>query len=71
MKTSLLEGVEKCGLHKKTPYGIQGVSTSMLSVARYSGGCKYNGDSYVYIPHTDELVREDVLKWINKQKASK
>ena len=28
-----------------------------------------NGDRYVYIPHADELIRADVLKW--KKKAQK
>jgi hypothetical protein len=36
------------------------------AIERYSGGCKYQGYSYTYIPHTDELIRDDVLKWKSK-----
>jgi hypothetical protein len=67
---SELNGLETCDLHKRTPYGIRGVSQTQFSIARYSGGCSYNGDSYTYIPTTDELIRDDVLKWKAKQKEA-
>ena len=67
---SALLGVEACGLHRKTPYGITNVRMTQFSIARFYGGIKYNGDSYTYLPHTDELIRDDVLKWQEKQKRA-
>lgn len=64
-----LDGLDNCPLHKRTPFGIRNVSQTQFSIARYSGGCTLNGDRYVYIPHADELIRADVLKW--KKKAQK
>jgi len=60
---SELSGLDECPLHKRTPFGISNVSMTQLSIARHYGGIKYNGDSYMYFPITDELVRDDVLKW--------
>ena len=53
-------------LSRDSPFIIQGVSSTQFSVARYSGGCRYNGRGYLYIPATDELVRDDVIKWLAK-----
>lgn len=64
-----LIGVEDCGLHTRTPYGMSHVSQTQLSIARHYGGIKYNGESYTYLPLTDELIRDDVLRW--KQKHAK
>ena len=66
---SKLDGLDNCPLHKRTPFGIRNVSQTQLSLARYSGGCNYNGDHFIYFPPTDELIRADVLKW--KKKAQK
>jgi len=63
-------GVEACGLQRRTPYGMTNVSMTQLSIARHFGGCKYQGDFYTYLPHTDELIRNDVLKWQQKQKRA-
>jgi len=68
---SRLEGLEDCPLHRRTPFGMTDVSRGMFSVARYAGGCKFNGEHYTYFPDTDELVRDDVLKWQKKQKQKK
>jgi hypothetical protein len=68
--STALSGVEACGLHKRTPYGMTNVSMTQLSIARHYGGCKYQGDSYTYLPHTDELIRNDVLKWNRRQKRA-
>lgn len=57
-------------LHQRTPYVIAGVSRSMFSIARYSGGCTYNGCSYTYMPQHDELIRDDVLKLVTKQRKA-
>ena len=64
-----LDGLDNCPLHKRNPFGIRNVSQTQFSIARYSGGCTLNGDRYVYLPQTDELIRADVLKW--KKKAQK
>lgn len=58
-----LSGVEECGLHRRTPYGITNVRETVFSVARFSGMCKFQGDDYTYLPETDELIRNDVLRW--------
>lgn len=57
-------------LHQRTPYVIAGVSNGMFSIARYSGGCTYNGCSYTYMPQHDELIRDDVLKLVTKQRKA-
>ena len=67
--TTQLDGLDNCPLHKRTPFGIRNVSHTQLSLARYSGGCNYNGDHFIYVSSTDELIRADVLKW--KKKAQK
>ena len=41
-------------LHRDAPYSIEGISRGFFSVARHSGGMKYQGFSYVYIPEHDE-----------------
>lgn len=64
---SILYGLENCPLHRKTPFGVTNVSMTQLSIARYYGGIKYNGEDYTYHGPTDELIRDDVLKWKKKQ----
>jgi len=64
-----LTGLDDCPLHRKTPFGIEGVSQGQFSIARHYGGIKYNGDEYTYLPLTDELIRDDVLKWKSKNAA--
>lgn len=65
---SELTGLEECGLHRRTPYGMTNVRMTQFSIARFYGGITFNGDSYTYLPHTDELIRNDVLKWKRRQK---
>lgn len=65
-----LDGLDKCPLHKRTPFGIRNVSKTQFSIARYSCGCTLNGDHYIYIPPTDELIRADVLKWKKKDQKN-
>lgn len=69
-KESALSGLERCPLHRKTPFGMTNVSMTQLSIARHYGGIKYNGESYTYLPHTDELIRNDVLRWKRKERKS-
>ena len=66
VESTALFGLDQCPLHKRTPYGIRHVSMTQLSIARHYGGIKYNGDEYTYLPKTDELIRNDVLKWQTK-----
>jgi len=47
-----------------------GVSRTQLSIARHYGGIVFNGQSYTYMPATDELIRDDVLKLIMKARAA-
>ena len=68
---SQLTGVEECGLHKRTPYGVRRVSQTQLSIARHYGGILFRGERYTYIPPTDELIRDDVLEWKRKQQKPK
>ena len=63
----LLTGLDDCPLHRKAPYGVKNVSHTQLSIARYYGAINFNGFKYIYQPMTDELIREDVLKWKIKQ----
>lgn len=70
VRSSDLLGVEACGLHKRTPYGMTNVSMTQLSIARHYGGCRFQGEDYIYLPTTDELIRHDVLRWQRKQKRA-
>jgi hypothetical protein len=63
-----LDALQASGLDPFTPYVIGGVSHSQFSVARHFGGCTYGGREYAYIPTTDELIREDVVKWVEKRR---
>jgi len=67
MSDSILTGLEDCPLHKRTPFGYRGVSSSIFSIARHYGGIVSDGDNYVYVPPSDELIRADVLKWKAKR----
>lgn len=51
-------------LPRDAPFLIRGVSNGHLSIARYYGGCTFQGRHYVYVPPTDELIRRDVLGWL-------
>lgn len=41
---------------------IKNISKTQFSVARYSGGCKINGQEYIYNPKTDELILKSYFK---------
>jgi hypothetical protein len=66
-KQSILMELDDCPLHRDSPYGVTNVSHTQLSIARYYGTINFNGFKYIYHPMTDELIREDVLKWQTKQ----
>lgn len=53
----------------KAPEEIHWVRSTQLSIARFYGGCKFNGHHYVYQPvcavhgvECDVLVRGDMMK---------
>lgn len=58
-------------LHQRSAWLYQAVSQTQLSIARHYGGTTVNGESYVYIPPTDELIRGDVLKALGKLRKSR
>lgn len=60
---SHLNDLDGCTLHRRTPYGITNVQMTQFSIARIYGAIKFNGERYTYLPDTDELIRDDVLKW--------
>lgn len=66
-----IEALQSSRLDRSTPFLIRNVRQTQFSIARFSGGCSYMGKHYVYVQPTDELVRQDVLKWINEQKKEK
>ena len=65
-----LDAVQASGLDPFTPYVMQGASVGPLSIAWHYCGCTYAGRQYFYIPTTDELIREDVLKWVTKRREA-
>ena len=48
---------------------MTGVSQTQLSIARHFGGIFFNDEHYRYFPDTDELIRDDVVRWMKKQKT--
>ena len=65
---SELEALGSSGLPKDTPFLIRGVSHTQFSVARHYGGATVNGWAYAYLPDTDELIRQDVMKWLKRRR---
>jgi hypothetical protein len=70
-KFSILADLDDCPLHRKTPFGVTNVLYTQLSIARYCGMINFNGYRYIYYPDTDELIREDVMRWKAKQLKAK
>lgn len=67
---SEVEALQATTLDRSTPFVIQGVSQSHLSIARHYGGCTFQGKHYAYIPGADELIRDDVVKWLAKYRKA-
>ena len=63
---SEIEALQTSNLPRNTPFAIQGVMNTQLSIARFYGGIRYKGDGYTYMPDGDELIRDDVLKFVTK-----
>lgn len=59
---------EKFGAHANIAYA--NVSMTQLSIARHYGGVKVQGKYFVYNPNDDSLIREDIVKWVAKQKKN-
>lgn len=66
-----LETINASGLNfTSAPAIISGVTASQLSIARHYGGCRAFGRHYIYVPTTDELIRDDVVKLLAKIRKS-
>lgn len=65
------DALQTSRLPRDAPFLIEGVRQGQLSVARHYGGAIYNGWRYTYMPATDELVRDDVLKWVARRRRMK
>lgn len=70
MKTHVPEGLDESGLPRCTPFAIRCVSETQFSIARFFGTMRFNGQAYTYFQDTDELVRDDVLRWVMKRKVA-
>jgi len=64
----LPEDVREALIYKWCNLGWREVSMTQLSLARYSGAITVDGKRYTYMPETDELIRDDVLKAIKRHK---
>jgi hypothetical protein len=51
---------------KNAQVAYRNVRDTQLSIARYYGGCKVQGQHFVYNAVDDSLIREDVVKLIAK-----
>lgn len=63
-----VNALQSSGLHRKNPYAISGVCNTQLSIARHYGGLVFRGDGYQYIQESDELIRDDVLRWLENRR---
>lgn len=68
---SIADQIQDCPLKRDAPFAVLHVSQTQFSVARHYGGMQFQGYRYTYNPKTDELVRDDVLKWLKKQRKTK
>ena len=51
------------------PFIIQPVQGSIYSTCRNAGGATVQGYAYTYVSAYDELIREDVLRWLQKHRG--
>lgn len=47
-----------------------GVSHTQLSIARHRGGAQLPSGPFTYIPETDELIRDDVLQAVMRDRRT-
>ena len=57
-------------LPRDTPYLIAYVRQTQFSIARFAGGCTFNGWRYTYDPTDDTLIRDDVLRLVTKRRKA-
>ena len=62
--------LQDAGLDRQSPFMIRGVSKTQFSIARHYGGVVFKGQSYTYLPETDEMIRDDVAKWLAKHRKA-
>jgi len=62
--------LQDAGLDRQSPFMIRGVSQTQFSIARHYGGVSFSGQNYAYLPATDELIRDDVAKWLAKHRRA-
>ena len=63
--------LQDAGLDRKSPFMIRCVSQTQFSIARHYGGVVFKGQHYyTYLPATDELIRDDVAKWLAKHRRA-
>ena len=62
--------LQDAGLDRQSPFMIRGVSQTQFSIARYYGGVVFKCQHYTYFPATDELIRDDVAKWLAKHRRA-
>lgn len=65
---SELDALQLTDLSRETPFLFGHVKSTQFSVARHYGGATFNGWHYTYVPTTDELVRDDVIKWVQRKR---
>lgn len=53
---------------KDAPATIPDATRRFLGWQLFSGACRMHGHEYKYLPTTDEMVREDVLRFIEAQR---
>jgi hypothetical protein len=70
MTEAEIDALQATNLDRGTPFAIGGVSQSQLSITRHYGGCKFQGRNYSYFPMSDELLRDDVVKWLAKHRKA-
>lgn len=70
MTETEIDALQKTKLDTATPFAICGVSNTQLSMARYCGECNFQGRQYYYISEHDELIRDDVVKWLAKHRKA-
>lgn len=68
LKKHLDELEAKFGKNASVAYAQ--VSYTQLSPARHYGGCKVQGQHFVYNAEDDSLIREDVVKWVMKREKA-
>ena len=55
------------GLQETLAYA--NVTSSHFSLAKLYGGAKVDGHAFYYVDDTDELIRSDVVKWVERRRA--